>query len=93
MPWDKPAFTVLRWGTDLGKCVRTERWRYSEWNGGKDGMELYDHRNDPFEFTNLAHDPNSAEILAGLKEMIHQESEGLTTPRLAATAQKPKKRK
>src|SRR5438552_6716274 len=47
MLWDKPAFTVLRWGTDLGKCVRTERWRYSEWNGGKDGMELYDHRTDP----------------------------------------------
>ena len=39
-----------------GRSVRTDRWRYTEWDGGKRGVELYDHDNDPHEWKNLAHD-------------------------------------
>jgi uncharacterized sulfatase len=40
-----------------GRSVRTDRWRYTEWEGGKRGVELYDHENDPHEWKNLAGDP------------------------------------
>ena len=68
--WDKPAFTQVWRGNFSGHSVRTERWRYTEWNGGKDGVELYDHDNDPREFTNLASDPKHEATVAELKALI-----------------------
>jgi iduronate 2-sulfatase len=52
--WEKPAYTQVRRGEIFGRSVRTERWRYNEWDGGAKGKELYDHENDPDEFHNLA---------------------------------------
>lgn len=54
--WDKPAYTQIRRGQGqiFGRSVRTERWRYNEWDEGKLGKELYDHEKDPDEFYNLA---------------------------------------
>lgn len=56
--WNKPAYTQVRRGQIFGRSVRTERFRYTEWDGGKAGVELYDHQKDPGEFTNLAKDNN-----------------------------------
>ncbi len=42
--------------------VRTEHWRYIRYNNGKE--ELYDHRSDPHEWTNLAGSPEHGDILA-----------------------------
>jgi len=41
-------------GPFFGYSLRTERWRYTEWDGGEAGIELYDHANDPRELTNQA---------------------------------------
>ncbi len=41
------------------RCAR-ERWRYIRYADGTE--ELYDHRNDPHEWKNLASDPRLAEI-------------------------------
>jgi arylsulfatase A-like enzyme len=50
----------------IGYSVRTERWRYTEWDGGKAGSELYDHDNDPHEWHNLAIEPKHAKTIAEL---------------------------
>ena len=70
--WDRPAFTEVRRSDRNGLSVRTERWRYNVWNGGVDGYELYDHDNDPREYTNLANDPEYANVVAEMKSLIRQ---------------------
>jgi len=86
-PWDHPAFTQVTRGvkynltkTDpenkdkkqiMGRTIRTDRWRYTEWDEGRSGAELYDQDADPGEYKNLAAAPSSAKTLAKLKEMLH----------------------
>ena len=54
----------------MGRSLRTERWHYIEWNGGQDGVQLYDHDHDPHEYINLAHDPQHAGIVRELSVML-----------------------
>jgi arylsulfatase A-like enzyme len=44
---------VVSRGTELGRSIRTSRWRYAEW-GSSSAAELYDLEKDPAEHTNLA---------------------------------------
>lgn len=53
-----------------GYSVRTARWRYTEWDSGVKGVELYDHENDPAEMRNLGDDPRYADVRAELKMLI-----------------------
>ncbi len=71
-PWSHPAFTVTRFQNKLGKSVRTERWRYAEWEDGQAGAMLFDHANDPQEMKNLASDPAYAKTVAEMKELLKQ---------------------
>jgi len=75
-PWSKPgAYTqVTRQANKkqiMGKTIRTERWRYTEWDEGRLGVELYDHENDPQEFTNVAQKPEMKETIEHLKQLLH----------------------
>ena len=74
--WDKPAITQVRRGAPKmpvpGYSIRTERWRYTEWDGGEKGTELYDHENDPQEHTNLADDPKHAKTVAELQAQLRK---------------------
>ncbi len=54
----------------MGRSVRTDRWRYTEWDEGRAGAELYDHQSDPGEYRNLAADPQHATTVAQLKAII-----------------------
>jgi iduronate 2-sulfatase len=72
--WAEPAFTQVRRGKLVGRSVRTEHWRYTEWDGGKSGSELYDQQADPEEYHNLAGDPDHADTVATLKTRLSQQS-------------------
>lgn len=55
----------------FGYTLRTDRWRYTEWDEGHAGKELYDHDHDPKELTNLADQPDHAEAQAKLAAQLH----------------------
>jgi arylsulfatase A-like enzyme len=71
--WDHPAYTVFGNGKRLGVAVRTDKYRYVEYDGGKDGVMLLDPAADPTESRNLADDPKFAKVreeLAGLAKKL-----------------------
>ncbi len=59
--WERPALTTH--GRN-NHALRSQHFRYIRYADG--GEELYDHRSDPMEFTNLADDPK----LAGVKKQL-----------------------
>ena len=88
--WDRPAFTqVQRNGGFSGHSVRTPRWRYTEWEDGERGAELYDHDADPGELKNLATDARFAATVAELKALVKKNwPERVTGGKAAGTTKK-----
>lgn len=72
--WDQPAYSQVDRGPAnqrfTGRSVRTERWRYTEWDGGKQGAELSDHVNDPHEYHNLATAPAAEKTRTALQQLL-----------------------
>ncbi|MFT5468614.1 MAG: arylsulfatase A-like enzyme [Verrucomicrobiales bacterium] len=57
--WEFPAITTHLRGDH---AVRSRHWRYIRYSDGSE--ELYDHREDPDEFRNLAEDPEFVDVIA-----------------------------
>jgi uncharacterized sulfatase len=53
---------------ELGRSLRTERWRYTLWPDGS--QELYDHRRDPHERRNLAGEVDQESTLRELRAQL-----------------------
>jgi iduronate 2-sulfatase len=54
----------------FGYSLRTPRWRYTEWDEGAQGRELYDHDADSQELVNLAGKPEHARTVAELSAQL-----------------------
>jgi uncharacterized sulfatase len=72
--WDAPALTQVTRGSAKGPfqgySVRTERYRYTEWDGGKRGTQLFDYDKDPDELKNLATDPTYTDVVKQMKALL-----------------------
>jgi len=69
-PWSRPAYSVVARGKFMGRSIQTARYRYTEWDEGRQGVELYDHDMDPQEYHNLAADPSYSEVSRELKQLL-----------------------
>ncbi len=76
-PWKKAAYTMVARGKgQFGRSVRTDRYRYTEWDDGQAGVEFYDHEVDMHEWKNLAWnkqalDPKVAPKLEEMRKLLH----------------------
>jgi arylsulfatase A-like enzyme len=72
------ALTQVRRGGGMaangfkGYSIRTERYRYTEWDDGRQGTQFYDHQSDPHELHNLAADPNHAATVERMKRLLQE---------------------
>ena len=71
-PWSAAAYSVVQAGGVLGRAVRTERWRFVEFDQGKAGAMLFDHQTDPHETRNLAANPQQAATIEELTQLLRQ---------------------
>jgi arylsulfatase A-like enzyme len=72
--WSKDlVFTISRSG---GESIRTADWRFTHWGFGEKGEELFDRKNDPGEFTNLAKNPEYAAKRKELKALLEKITSG-----------------
>jgi uncharacterized sulfatase len=74
--WNHPALTQVRRGGGegafMGYSVRTEKWRYTEWDDGKRGTELYNEVDDPNETHNLAADPKHRKTITDMQRQLQR---------------------
>jgi arylsulfatase A-like enzyme len=72
--WKKAAFSQYPRGKIMGYTMRTQRFRYTEWQDRKTGKvmarELYDHKKDPKENVNAATDPQYKRHIRRLARML-----------------------
>jgi uncharacterized sulfatase len=79
-PWKQAAFTQVLRGPIMGRTVCTEQYRYTEWDEGREGVELYDHAVDPRERSNLALDPERQPALREMQRLLRGGWKGLAVP-------------
>jgi iduronate 2-sulfatase len=81
LPWKEAALTQVGNSNakqaKMGYSIRTSQYRYTEWNEGADGVELYDHAVDPQELKNLADSPEHSENVAQLKALLQTKKKEL----------------
>lgn len=65
----KTVYTVVTRGDNLGKAIRTNRWRHAIW---PDGEELYDLENDAAEHRNLANAAEHTTTLASVRAELER---------------------
>lgn len=70
--WNRPAYTFQVRDWYLGRSVRNERWRYTEWDEGRRGAALFDHDTDPQEMRNLAQNPSYGKAVQEMSAVLRK---------------------
>jgi hypothetical protein len=86
-PWKEAVFSQraldldkAKYDDPQGRSVRTMKYHYNNWE--EFGEELYDMKNDPHEYTNLATDAAYTDVLKHMRKLLSKFVAGtaLTTP-------------
>ncbi len=69
MPTKRGAISQWIKGEHVGRSIRTDRYRFTEWVNGNNSKvyELYDHQLDPSETVNVISDPGYSSLIPDLK--------------------------
>jgi uncharacterized sulfatase len=72
--WDKATYTQTPRGGQgrlfMEHSARAERWRYIEWDEGRQDVKLYDHNKDPRDYRNLANDSAYSKTIGDLQPLL-----------------------
>lgn len=82
-PGKVAAFSWYPKGPNLGRAMRTDRYRYVEWTnkaGELAAAELYDHQIDPQENENIAARPEYKPLLERLHRLMQASGRNPTSP-------------
>jgi iduronate 2-sulfatase len=84
-PWKTAAMSQYPRGNVMGYSMRTDRYRYTEWQPREGGppkdVELYDHENDPMENVNLADLPEQRAVVERLSRQLEAGWKGALPPK------------
>ncbi|MEQ9303026.1 MAG: hypothetical protein RJQ14_03855, partial [Marinoscillum sp.] len=71
LPFKEAVYGVTKRGDMLGRMIKTDHWRYIEWDEGRSGRELYNQVDDPLEYQNLATDDTYyQEVMSRLSDSL-----------------------
>jgi len=71
-PFRSEVRAIIGRGDMLGRMVKNGEWRYIEWDNGKMGRELYNQKNDPIEYNNLAEKPEFEKVISEMKTLLYK---------------------
>ena len=74
LPFKNEVYAVTKRGEKMGRMVKNKEWRYIEWDGGENGSELYDQKNDPLEYSNLAENTEYATVVNKMKAILNKKN-------------------
>ncbi len=72
------AYSVVGNKSRMGESITTDRYRYNNWADGEE--ELYDHDNDPEEYTNLVTSKEHEKILNQMRARLAAKNDSLLSP-------------
>jgi uncharacterized sulfatase len=72
LPFRDAVHAIVNRGAMTGRTVKTKEWRYTEWDNGNKGGELYDQNKDPLEYRNLADDPNYSSVITAMRKKLYE---------------------
>ncbi|MCP4829892.1 MAG: sulfatase [Proteobacteria bacterium] len=66
--FSKVALTIVGRNNELiGRSIRSDRYRYTQWGANRKLSELYDYKTDPREHNNLVSDERYADVLGEMR--------------------------
>jgi len=72
LPFRSEVRAIVNRGKMRGRMVKNKNYRYVEWDNGDKGQELYNQKEDPIEYNNLAEKEEYSSVVSEMKAIINQ---------------------